>query len=76
MPHLTFLMGARHSHIDFTVNDYFIVPGNPNDSGQQQQHAWSWNIGPATNRQWEVGLRWQQATLQSQWSVFHIETAN
>lgn len=117
MPHLTFLMGARHSHIDFTVNDYFIVPGNPDDSGQQQQHAWSWNIGatyaftphwhafiangvgfetatltemaynneqsglntdlgPATNRQWEVGLRWQQATLQSQWSMFHIETVN
>jgi iron complex outermembrane receptor protein len=32
-PHWTALAGARASRVRFTATDYFIVPGNPDDSG-------------------------------------------
>ncbi|MDX1526844.1 MAG: TonB-dependent receptor [Pseudidiomarina maritima] len=44
-PELTLQAGLRYSDMSFRVNDYFIVAGNPDDSGEQQQHAWSWNLG-------------------------------
>lgn len=114
---LTVLTGLRYSHIEFAVDDYFVVPGNPDDSGWQQQHAWSWSLGlnyqlstawnaflstgvgfetatltemaynntqtglntelgAATNRQWEAGLRWQQTTLRTQLVWFRIDTTD
>lgn len=42
---LTVLAGLRYSDVDFSVDDYFIVPANPDDSGAQRQHAWSWSVG-------------------------------
>ncbi|MCC5827083.1 TonB-dependent receptor [Alkalimonas sp.] len=42
-PRWTWVVGARHSRIDFRVADRFIVPGNPDDSGDvsYQENAWS-----------------------------------
>jgi len=31
--------GARHSRVNFYSNDYFIAPGNPNDSGERGHRA-------------------------------------
>ncbi len=31
--------GARHSRVDFTSKDYFIAPGNPDDSGKRGYRA-------------------------------------
>jgi len=33
VPRLNLLAGVRRSHVRFDSTDYFIVPGNPNDSG-------------------------------------------
>lgn len=42
-PRWAWVTGARLSRIDFTVADRFIVPGNPDDSGEvrYQESAWS-----------------------------------
>ncbi|MCH8493274.1 MAG: TonB-dependent receptor [Idiomarina sp.] len=42
-PRWVWVAGARHSNIDFSVADRFIVPGNPDDSGEvrYQENAWS-----------------------------------
>ncbi|MDP4529703.1 TonB-dependent receptor [Alkalimonas delamerensis] len=42
-PRWAWVTGARLSRIDFTVADRFIVPGNPDDSGEvrYQENAWS-----------------------------------
>ena len=109
--------GLRYSDVEFAVDDYFILPDNPDDSGAQRQHAWSWSLGlnyalseqwrlfaarghgfetatltelaysntetglnttlgPATNDQWELGLRWQDSDMQGQLSAFSIETTD
>jgi len=31
--------GARHTRVNFYSNDYFIAPGNPNDSGERGHRA-------------------------------------
>lgn len=109
--------GLRYSDVEFAVDDYFILPDNPDDSGTQRQHAWSWSLGvnyalseqwrlfaarghgfetatltelaysntetglnttlgPATNDQWELGVRWQNSRLQGQLSGFSIDTTD
>lgn len=42
-PRWVWVAGARNSSIDFSVADRFIVPGNPDDSGNvsYQENAWS-----------------------------------
>ncbi|MFU8784814.1 TonB-dependent receptor family protein [Aliidiomarina sp.] len=42
-PRWVWVAGARRSNIDFSVADRFIVPGNPDDSGEvrYQENAWS-----------------------------------
>lgn len=37
--------GARHSDIEFEVDDYFIVAGNPDDSGARDFSEWSSALG-------------------------------
>lgn len=37
--------GARHSDLTFNVADYFIVPGNPDDSGKRDYNDWSSAMG-------------------------------
>jgi iron complex outermembrane recepter protein len=32
--------GVRHTNVTFDVTDYFVVPGNPNDSGSTDYSAW------------------------------------
>jgi len=41
----SFTAGLRYSDVDFNVDDYFVVDQNPDDSGAQQQQAWSWSLG-------------------------------
>lgn len=66
---LTLLGGLRYSEVEFAVDDYFIVPENPDDSGAQRQHAWSWSLGAnyALSEQWSVfaarGNGFETATL-------------
>jgi iron complex outermembrane receptor protein len=40
-----FYGGARHSDLEFTVDDYFVVPGNPDDSGGRDYSQWSTALG-------------------------------
>lgn len=108
--------GARYNQLDYRVDDAYITPDSPDDSGQQSLSdislaaALSWQItdqlmgyisygegfetptltelayrnqgsglnnqlGPATNRQWEAGVK---ASLTEQWraalSVFDIRS--
>ncbi|ARU29705.1 TonB-dependent receptor domain-containing protein [Cellvibrio sp. PSBB006] len=37
--------GVRHSDVDFDVDDYFIVTGNPDDSGEKKFAEWSSAFG-------------------------------
>ncbi|RWU09668.1 TonB-dependent receptor [Pseudidiomarina gelatinasegens] len=66
---LTVLAGLRYSDVDFGVDDYFVVPNNPDDSGAQRQHAWSWSLGLnyQVNDHWQVfiarGNGFETATL-------------
>ena len=61
--------GLRYSDVSFTVDDYFILPENPDDSGEQQQHAWSWSLGAnyQMNEHWRLfmarGHGFETATL-------------
>lgn len=43
--HWSVTAGLRYSDVEFSVDDYFILPENPDDSGAQQQHALSWSLG-------------------------------
>lgn len=47
--------GFRYSDIDFKVDDYFIVPGNPDDSGSMAFREWS----SALAAQWQWHPHWQ-----------------
>ncbi|WP_194756601.1 TonB-dependent receptor family protein [Aliidiomarina indica] len=42
---VTWLLGIRYSDLDFRVDDRFIVPGNPDDSGETSYQEWSWSSG-------------------------------
>lgn len=44
-PRTTWLFGVRYSDLDFRVDDRFIVPGNPDDSGESSYQEWSWSSG-------------------------------
>ncbi|TRW48668.1 TonB-dependent receptor [Aliidiomarina halalkaliphila] len=44
-PRMTWLFGLRYSDLDFQVDDRFIVPGNPDDSGETSYQEWSWSSG-------------------------------
>lgn len=37
--------GARRTWLDVDVDDYFIVPGNPDDSGARNYREHSWAVG-------------------------------
>lgn len=37
--------GARHSQLDFSVDDYFVLAGNPDDSGGRDYSHWSSALG-------------------------------
>ncbi|WP_339880327.1 TonB-dependent receptor domain-containing protein, partial [Pseudidiomarina gelatinasegens] len=52
---VTILAGLRYSDVDFRVDDYFVVPNNPDDSGAQRQHAWSWSLG----LNYQISDNWQ-----------------
>lgn len=116
-PNLVWLAGLRHSDLRFRVSDRFIVPGNPDDSGETSYSEWSWSTGfnyqfgtnvsafLATGRgfetptltemayqnegtglntnlraaqldQHELGLKWLNATMRGQMSIFSIDTTN
>ena len=40
-----FIAGVRASQLHFQVDDYFIVPGNPDDSGEKRFREQSWALG-------------------------------
>ncbi len=42
---LTLYTGARRSWLDIDVDDYFIVPGNPDDSGMRDYREHSYALG-------------------------------
>ncbi|MCH8539083.1 MAG: TonB-dependent receptor, partial [Alkalimonas sp.] len=39
------IAGVRASQLNFQVDDYFIVPGNPDDSGEKRFREQSWALG-------------------------------
>ena len=45
-PRWNLLAGVRHSRVEFESIDYFIAPGNPNDSGSDQLLAHDAGRGP------------------------------
>lgn len=49
-------MGARHSDVEFEVKDYFIVEGNPDDSGGKDFDEWSSALGVSyqLNQNWSL----------------------
>lgn len=111
------LGGLRYNDTEFAVDDYYIIPENPDDSGAADTQETSWMfglnyavnetvslylsrgagfetptltelayrndgtglntaLGPATNLQWEAGLKWQTDTAQARVTWFDIETSN
>lgn len=40
-----FIAGIRASQLRFAVDDFFIVPGNPDDSGEKRFREQSWALG-------------------------------
>lgn len=53
---LMLYMGVRHTDLDFTVEDRFIVAGNPDDSGERNYREDSFAIGGnyAITSAWEL----------------------
>ena len=47
-PSWTLIAGARSSHVRFSTTDYFIVPGNPDDSGAASYSA----VNPVLGAVW------------------------
>lgn len=39
------LSGARYQRSEFAVDDYFVIPENPDDSGAATMQQWSWMLG-------------------------------
>lgn len=39
------LAGVRYSQLKFQVSDYYINADSPDDSGDRNNSAWSWNLG-------------------------------
>ncbi len=48
-------VGARRSWLDVDTDDYFIVPGNPDDSGARDYREQSWVVGGS----YELSDRWE-----------------
>lgn len=48
--------GVRHSDVQFDVDDYFVVPGNPDDSGKKDFNEWSsaFGVNFLVNQQWTL----------------------
>lgn len=44
-PRWQWLLGTRYQHTQFTVNDSYITPDNPDDSGRTAMQDWSWMSG-------------------------------
>lgn len=48
--------GVRYNEVDFSVDDYFVVPGiNPEDSGSLAMQATSWSLGA----NYEINADWR-----------------
>lgn len=56
LPQLSLYTGARQTWLDVDVQDYFIVPGNPDDSGARDYREHSYALGGnyQFNDQWEL----------------------
>ncbi|MEA3589085.1 TonB-dependent receptor [Pseudidiomarina sp. 1APP75-27a] len=50
------MSGVRYNAVDFAVDDYFIIPENPDDSGSASMQQLSWMLGAnyAVSEQWSV----------------------
>ncbi|WP_333608257.1 TonB-dependent receptor family protein [Arsukibacterium sp.] len=48
--------GVRHSALKFSVEDYFMVPGNPDDSGRTRFEQSVWALGTSYQLQPELSL--------------------
>lgn len=53
---LTLYTGVRHSWLDVDVDDYFMLTGNPDDSGGRayREHAYAVGGSYQINEQWEL----------------------
>ncbi|MGQ4277419.1 TonB-dependent receptor family protein [Pseudidiomarina sp. E22-M8] len=50
------MTGVRHNQAEFQVDDFFIIPENPDDSGSasMQQLSWMLGVNYAISDQWSV----------------------
>ncbi len=61
--------GVRHTDVTFRVTDYFVVPGNPNDSGTTDYSAWLpvagilYELTPAVNLYASAGKGFETPTF-------------
>ncbi len=53
---LSFYTGVRQSRLDMTVDDYFVVAGNPDDSGARayRENAYAFGANYQLSDQWEL----------------------
>lgn len=53
---LTVYTGVRRTWLDVDVDDYFIVPGNPDDSGARdyREHSYAFGGNYQLDNQWEI----------------------
>src|SRR5262249_55372732 len=68
-PRWNLLAGLRHSRVDFDSVDYFIVPGNPNDSGSitysktTPAAGLTFKLSPAVNLYGNIGRGFETPTF-------------
>lgn len=61
--------GVRHTDVGFRATDYFVVPGNPNDSGSTNYSAWLpvggilYELTPAVNLYASAGKGFETPTF-------------
>ncbi|HKA40659.1 MAG TPA: TonB-dependent receptor [Burkholderiales bacterium] len=65
----TLLAGVRHSRVEFDSKDYFIAPGNPNDSGSvgyvrtTPAAGLTFSLSPAVNLYGNIGRGFETPTF-------------
>ncbi len=68
-PRWNLLAGVRHSRVEFGSSDYFIAPGNPNDSGSIQYSRTTpaagitFKLSPAVNLYGNLGRGFETPTF-------------
>ena len=68
-PRINVLAGVRHSRVSFDSTDYFIAPGNPDDSGSVTFTATTgalgvtYGVAPAVNLYANFGTRFETPTF-------------